>query len=72
MTMRDRTWEARKARREVTQLLRRMKELRRELKSLDPRGGSDVDLKERELERLRWRLAEAVRRAASADGGAAA
>jgi hypothetical protein len=49
-----------------------MKELRRELKSLDPRGGPDVDLKERELERLHWRLAAAVRRAASADGGAAA
>jgi uncharacterized coiled-coil DUF342 family protein len=54
-------------RNETAQLLARIETLIRELRSMEQRGGPDVDLKERELERLRWRLAAAVR----ADGAAA-
>ena len=49
--------------REQIRLLRRIRTLTRELRSLDERGGPDVDLMEREVERLRWRLAVVVRRA---------
>jgi hypothetical protein len=60
------------AQQEALRLLERIRALTQELRSMHQRGGPDVDLKERELERLRWRLAEAVRRTASRDLGAAA
>jgi hypothetical protein len=60
------------AQQEALRLLQRVRTLTQELRSMEKRGGPDVDLKERELERLRWRLAEAVRRTASGDLGAAA
>jgi hypothetical protein len=60
------------AQREVFRLLQLIRTLTHELRSMEQRGGPDVDLKERELERLRWRLAEAVRRTASRDLGATA
>jgi ABC-type phosphate transport system auxiliary subunit len=59
-------WEAHRARQEVTRRLQRIKELTHELHSLEQRGGPDVDLMEQELERLRWRLAVVVRKAAGA------
>ena len=65
-------WEARKAREEVARLLRCIRALTNELRGMEQRGGPDVDLKERELERLRWRLAAAARRTVSSDAGAAA
>jgi hypothetical protein len=52
--------------REVARLLERIRALTRQLRSLEQRGGPDVDLKERELERLRWRLATVVREGESA------
>jgi hypothetical protein len=58
------------AQQEALRLLQRVRTLTQELRSMEKRGGPDVDLKERE--RLRWRLAEAVRRTASGDLGAAA
>jgi hypothetical protein len=66
------TWEARRARQEASRLLRCIDLLTRELRSLQHRGGPDVDLKERELERLRWRLAAVARRTVPGDAGAAA
>lgn len=60
------------AQQEALRLLHRIRTLTQELRSMEQRGGPDVDLKERELERLRWRLADAVRRTASNDLGAAA
>jgi hypothetical protein len=48
-------------RNEIAHLLARIEALIRELRSMEQRGGPDVDLKERELERLRWRLAAIVR-----------
>jgi hypothetical protein len=66
------TWDARRAREEASRLLRCIQALTRELRSLDYRGGPDVDLKERELERLRWRLAAVARRTVPGDAGAAA
>jgi hypothetical protein len=49
------------AQREVARLLQRIRMLTHELRTLERRGGPDVDLKVRELERLRWRLAAIVR-----------
>jgi hypothetical protein len=57
MTMSD-------TRHEQARLLQRIRELTLELRSLEQRGGPDIDLMERELERLRWRLAIVARRAA--------
>jgi hypothetical protein len=57
MTMSD-------TRHEQARLLQRIRELTLELRSLKQRGGPDIDLMERELERLRWRLAIIARRAA--------
>jgi hypothetical protein len=57
MTMSD-------TRHEQGRLLQRIRELTLELRSLEQRGGPDIDLMERELERLRWRLAIVARRAA--------
>jgi hypothetical protein len=48
---------------EVIQLLRRIEALIGDLRAMEQRGGPDVDLKERELERLRWQLAIVVREA---------
>ena len=52
------------SRQELTRLLRRIQELTLELRSLEQQGGPDVDLMERDLERLRWRLAIVARRSA--------
>jgi hypothetical protein len=60
------------SRHEVLCLLGRIEAVVLRLRSHDQRGGPDVDLMERELERLRWRLAAAARRSASLDAGAAA
>jgi hypothetical protein len=49
------------AQQEVARLLQRIRMLAHELRTLERRGGPDADLKERELERLRWRLAAIVR-----------
>jgi hypothetical protein len=65
-------WEARMARQEVTRLLQRIRSLTLELRSFPHRGGPDVDLKVRELERLRRRLALVARNTAASDAGAAA
>jgi hypothetical protein len=54
------------SRQEVTRLLHRIETLIAELRSMEQRGGPDVDLEERELERLRWRLATFVRQAGAA------
>jgi hypothetical protein len=59
-------------RHEVLCLLGRIEALVLRLRSHDQRGGPDVDLMERELERLRWRLAAAARRSASRHAGAVA
>jgi hypothetical protein len=54
------------SRHEVMRLLERIRVLTRELDFKDARGGPDVDLRERELERLRWRLAAVVRESGEA------
>jgi hypothetical protein len=69
MTMTATRYESRD---EVLCLLGRIEALVLRLRSHEQRGGPDVDVMERELERLRWRLAAAARRSASLDAGAAA
>jgi hypothetical protein len=67
-------WDARKARHEVTRLLERIRTLTLELRQLEQRGvtGPVVEAKKRLMERLRWRLAAAVRRTVAGEVGAAA
>jgi hypothetical protein len=60
------------ARQEVTRLLRRIRSLTLELRSFQQRSGPEIDLKLRELERLRWRLALVARHTAASDAGAVA
>jgi hypothetical protein len=61
-------FEPARARREIAQLLREMHALTIDLAVLRERAGrsSELRAKERDLERLRWRLAIVARRAASA------
>jgi hypothetical protein len=61
-------------RREFVRLVRQIQTLTLELRELQRReqDTSDVDAKERTLEKLRWRLATVVRRTATDDLGAAA
>jgi hypothetical protein len=60
------------ARQEVTRLLQRIRTLTLELRTLRLRGGPGIRRKERELDRLRRRLALVAPRTASGDLGAAA
>jgi hypothetical protein len=60
------------ARQEVTRLLQRIRTLTLELRTLRLRGGPGIRRKERELDRLRRRLALVAPRTASGYLGAAA
>jgi hypothetical protein len=64
-------FEPRRPRRDVAQLLRQIRALTLELRTLRLRGTKAPDLrdKERALEQLRWRLAVVARRAAVDEGG---
>jgi hypothetical protein len=68
------SWDARKARQEVTRLLQRIRTLTLELRKLEQRGvtGPVVEAKKRLADQLRWRLAAAVRRMVAGEVGAAA
>ena len=60
--------------REVSRLIRRIQMLALELKALRRRGmsASELRAKERTLDQLHWRLADAARAAATSDLGSAA
>ncbi len=67
-------FEPRAARREIVGLIRRIQTLTLELAELRQHGGANPELqvKERTLDQLRWRLATVARRTATDDLGAAA
>ena len=54
-------------RREVAELIREIQQLTAERRRLEARraGGEELDTNEREIDELRWLLAEAARRAAT-------
>ena len=54
-------------RREVADLIREIQQLTAERRRLEPRraGGDELDTNEREIDELRWLLADAARRAAT-------
>ena len=56
-------------RREVAELIREIQQLTAERRRLEARsaGGNEIDTNEREIDELRWLLADAARRAATGE-----